>query len=233
MEKRFTIYRFDPAVDSRPRYQTYTVQTEPAQRILDCLNHIKWEQDGSLGYRMSCAHGVCGSDAVRINGRCGLACQKLVKDYPEEEIVIEPLPSFTVLKDLIVDLTTFFEKVNQVRPYVMAQPGDVEQERTQLPEDRKKLDGVIRCILCACCMGACPVVGENPRYLGPAPLVWAFRAIFDTRDAKTLERLTSVDKPDGAWACVNHFECTRVCPKEILVTKSINLIKAEIEKRLR
>jgi len=232
MEMTFKIYRFDPDADSNPRYQTYQLEVEPRERILDCLNKIKWEQDGTLTYRMSCGHGVCGSDAMKINGKCALACQKLVKDYEGQEVVLEPLPSYKVLKDLVVDLEPFFEKVRFVRPYLISAMTGGETERLQSPEDSKKLDIAIRCILCACCTGACPVVNENERFLGPAPLVWAFRFIFDSRDEQHLERLRHVDYPDGVWGCVNHFECTKACPKEIPVTKYINTIKQEIEKVL-
>jgi succinate dehydrogenase / fumarate reductase iron-sulfur subunit len=233
MEIDFKILRFDPEADRGPHYQTYTVAADPTDRILDCLNRIRWEQDGTLGYRMSCGHGVCGSDAMKINGRCALACQKLVKDYTGQEILLEPLPSFKVLKDLIVDLEPFFEKVRRLRPYLMAQGAPPDKERPQSPRDSKKMEVAIRCILCACCMGACPVVNSNERFLGPAPLVWAFRFIFDSRDDQKLARLQEVDSPEGAWGCVNHFECTRVCPKDIPVTKSINTIKREIQRALR
>jgi succinate dehydrogenase / fumarate reductase iron-sulfur subunit len=233
MEMLFKISRFDPDADTTPYYQTYEVRADPSERILDCLNRIKWEQDGTLAYRMSCGHGVCGSDAMRINGRCALACQKLAKDYEGTEVVLEPLPSYGVLKDLVVDLDPFFEKVRLMRPCLIPATAPPEKERQQSPEDSKKLDAAIRCILCACCTAACPVVNENERFLGPAPLVWAFRFIFDSRDDEYLQRLKKVDDPDGAWACVNHFECTRVCPKEIPITKYINVIKREIDKALR
>jgi succinate dehydrogenase / fumarate reductase iron-sulfur subunit len=164
-----------------------------------------------------------------INGLCALACQKLLKDYEGVEVVVEPLPTFKVLKDLIVDMTPFFEKVDLIRPYLIAS-SPPERERLQSPEQSKKISEAIRCILCACCNGACPVVHENKKFLGPAPLLQAFRRIFDSRDQEREERLKQVDYPDGAWGCVNHFECTRVCPKEIKVTKSINEIKREIEK---
>lgn len=232
IRKQFRIFRYDPGTDREPRFQTYEVRTEPEERILDSLNRIKWEQDGTLGYRMSCGHGVCGSDAMKINGRCAIACQKLVKDYAAPEIVIEPLPSFRVLKDLIVDLEPFLERVRLIRPYLMRPEPAPERERLQDPGERRKLDEVIRCILCASCAGACPVTAENERYLGPAAMVSAFRFIFDQRDGDSVERLRQLDHPDGAWACVNHFECTRVCPKEIPVTKSINTIKQEIRRAL-
>ncbi|MBI4964152.1 MAG: succinate dehydrogenase iron-sulfur subunit [Desulfomonile tiedjei] len=229
MEMKLKVFRFDPEADKKTYYSNYTVKAEPWERILDCLNRVKWEQDGTLSYRMSCAHGVCGSDAVKINGRCALACQKLVKDYHGEEVVIEPLPTFKVLKDLIVDLDIFFERVDWIRPYLIAS-APPEKERIQSPEDAKKMGESIRCILCACCVGACPISNENEKYLGPAAIVQAFRRIFDSRDKEKAERLKQMDYPDGVWACLNHYECTRVCPKEIPVTKEINLIKAEIKK---
>ncbi|MGQ3683889.1 MAG: succinate dehydrogenase/fumarate reductase iron-sulfur subunit [Candidatus Loosdrechtia sp.] len=227
---KFRIYRFDSGNDKNPRYQNYTITANPTDRILDCLNRIKWEQDGTLGYRMSCGHGVCGSDAMKINGRCALACQKLVKDYQGAEVVLEPLPSYRVLKDLIVDLEPFFEKVRLLQPYLIPSSVHPEKEYQQSPDDSKKIDIAIRCILCACCMGACPVVNQNGQFLGPAPLVWAFRYIFDTRDNQYVERLKQVDYPDGVWACVNYYECTRSCPKDIPVTKYINMVKREIQK---
>ncbi|MCF6148969.1 MAG: succinate dehydrogenase iron-sulfur subunit [Candidatus Kuenenia sp.] len=230
MEMKFKIFRFDPTTDKVPRYQEYIIGIKRTDRILDCLNRIKWEQDGTLGFRMSCGHGVCGSDAMKINGRCALACQKLVKEYEGKEVVIEPLPSFKVLKDLIVDLKPFFEKVKKIQPYFVSSTPLPEKERIQLPEDNKKIDIAIRCILCASCMGACPVENENDRFLGPAPLVWAFRYIFDSRDEQFTERLKALDYPDGVWACENHYECTRCCPKEIPVTKYINAIKRELQK---
>lgn len=232
-EMKFRIFRYDPERDQESRYQVYSIAADPSERILDCLNRIRWEQDGTLSYRMSCGHGVCGSDAMKINGRCALACQKLVKDYPGQEVVLEPLPSFKVLKDLIVDLDPFFAKVKAVRPYLISAQEPPEKERKQTQEQSGKVSEAIRCILCACCTAACPVTAENEKYLGPSALVWAFRYIFDSRDEGAVDRLKGVDSPDGAWGCVNHFECTRVCPKGIPVTKSINSIKREIEKRLR
>jgi succinate dehydrogenase / fumarate reductase iron-sulfur subunit len=233
MDLNFRIYRFDPQSDPEPYYRTYRVAAHPSERVLDCLNRIKWEQDGTLGYRMSCGHGVCGSDAVKINGRCALACQKLVREYEGKEVVLEPLPTFRVLKDLVVDLDPFFERVERMRPFLIAAGSPPDKERIQTPEESRRMNEVIRCILCACCNAACPVVGQNEKYMGPAPLVWAFRSIFDSRDAEKTERLGQVDSPDGAWGCVNYFECTRVCPKDIPVTRCINELKREIEKTLR
>ncbi len=232
VEMHFKIYRFDPQVDPGPYFNHYTVKAEPEERILDCLNRIKWEQDGTLSYRMSCAHGVCGSDGMKINGTCRLACQAIVKDYQCPEVVLEPLPAFRVLKDLVVDIEPFLERIRDLRPFLVAGPAP-EKERIQNPEEAKKVEEAIRCILCACCTASCPVSWVREKYAGPAALLWASRFIFDSRDEEHLERLKQADSPDGAWGCVNHFECTRVCPREIPVTKSINLIKREIEKNLR
>jgi succinate dehydrogenase / fumarate reductase iron-sulfur subunit len=228
MDLHFKIFRFDPQVDGGPYFKHYTVSAEPEERILDCLNRIKWEQDGTLSYRMSCGHGVCGSDGMKINGTCRLACQALVKDYQCPEVVLEPLPGFKVLKDLVVDMDKFLEGIQLIRPHLLSSADPPENERRQTPEERNKLDEVIRCILCACCTASCPVSGINPQYIGPAALVWAFRYIFDSRDEDPLERLKQIDNPAGVWGCVNHFECTRVCPKEIPVTKSINQLKGEV-----
>jgi len=230
MRLQFKIYRFDPQRDNSPHYRTYHIEAEPEERVLDCLNKIRWEQDGTLAYRMSCGHGVCGSDAMKINGRCALACQKLVKDVVSQEILVEPLPSFPVLKDLIVDLSLFYAKVDLVRPYLIA-TSPPEKERLQSPEAQHKISEAIRCILCACCMGACPVCQSNEHFLGPAPLVQAFRRIFDTRDEERDQRLQEIDTPDGVWGCVNHFECTKACPKDIKVTKHINILKKAIKEQ--
>lgn len=235
MEKRFKVFRFDPEQDKEPRYQTYTVPVEPRLRILDCLNKIKWEQDGTLGYRMSCAHGVCGSDGMRINGVCALACQKLVRDYEDVEILIEPLPHFKILKDLIVDVDSFLSGVQYFQPYLIASGPPPEKERLQSPREINKIHEQIRCILCGCCTAACPVLDEgdpkfSPHYVGPAALVWAYRYTFDSRDDQFIERIKRADFPDGVWSCANYFECTRVCPKEIPVTKSINLLKREMKR---
>ncbi|MHC1726725.1 MAG: succinate dehydrogenase/fumarate reductase iron-sulfur subunit [Syntrophobacteraceae bacterium] len=233
MEMRFRIFRFDPDVDKEPFYKTYTVAVRPDERILDCLNRIKWEQDGTLGYRMSCAHGVCGSDGMRINGVCALACQKLVRDYADsDEISLEPLPFFKIRKDLIVDMDEFLARVDSMRPYLVQAAVPPEKEWLQSPEDHKKTEDVIRCILCACCTGACPVMLENPDYVGPAALVWAYRFLYDSRDGEFASRLRKLDEPNSVWPCMNHFECTRVCPKSIPITKSINLMKREIKKHM-
>lgn len=228
---RFKIFRYDPEKDAKPYYRTYDVRVEPTDRILDCLNRIRWEQDPTLSYRMSCGHGVCGSDGMRINGMSSLACQKLVKDFKEgEEILIEPLSVFIVVKDLVVDLDPFFEKYNSIKPYLITMTPPPDTERLQSPEDHKLLEEAIRCILCACCTASCPVnqQKETADYVGPAALVRAFRYLFDSRDEGTYERIALLDNKDAAWGCQTRLWCTRVCPKEIPVTKEINQIKKRI-----
>ena len=177
---------------------------------------------------MSCAHGVCGSDAMRINGVCALACQRLIKDYTEDLILIEPLPHFPVLKDLLVDFTGFFDKYREVWPYLMAQLPHPERERLQSPEERMAFDEAIRCILCGCCTAACPVVDDNQEFLGPAALLRAFRYLFDSRDAEDIKRMTMLDNNKAIWGCKTHGKCSEVCPKEIKVTQSLGRVKKRI-----
>jgi succinate dehydrogenase / fumarate reductase iron-sulfur subunit len=224
----FKIFRYDPTKDKDPRFQEYHLDTEPNDKILDCLNRIRWEQDSSLTYRMSCAHGVCGSDAMRINGICALACQRLIKDYPDDLLLIEPLPQFPVLKDLMVDLTAFFQKYRAIWPYLMPEDSVPEKERLQSPEERMAFDEAIRCILCGCCTAACPILLDNQEFLGPAALLRAFRYLFDSRDQQEGKRMELLDNENAIWGCKTHGKCTEVCPKEIQVTKSLGRVKKKI-----
>ena len=166
---------------------------------------------------------------MRINGVCGLPCQKLAKDF-KEEVLIEPFPVFKVIKDLIVDLDQFFEKYHSIKPYLITKTPPPERERSQSPEDQRSTEEAIRCILCACCTAACPI-NQNPEtanYIGPAALVRAYRYLFDSRDEASEERIALLDRPDGAWGCQTKWKCTEVCPKEIPVTKQIGQIKKRI-----
>jgi len=226
---KMKIFRFDPERDEQPYYQSYEVEADPMERLLDCLNRVRWEQDPTLSFRWSCGHGVCGSDGMRINGVCGLACQKLVRDF-KEEVLIEPLPMFKVMKDLIVDLTPFFGKYHAIRPYLMTRSPAPEVERKQTPQEQGLLEEAIRCILCACCTASCPVNQnkDTEAYVGPAALVRAFRYLFDSRDEGSEERIALLDHKDGAWGCQTFWKCTEVCPKEIPVTKTIGQIKKRI-----
>jgi succinate dehydrogenase / fumarate reductase iron-sulfur subunit len=229
MELKLKIFRFDPQKDEKPYYQTFAVTAQPTDRLLDCLNRIRWEQDPTLSFRMSCAHGICGSDGMRINGICGLPCQKLVKDFPGE-VLLEPLPVFRVIKDLVVDLVPFLEKYNSIKPYLITKTAPPEKERRQSPEQQAKLETSVRCILCACCTASCPVnqKKETEKYVGPAALVRAFRYLFDSRDEGSEERIALLDHKDGAWGCQTLWKCTEVCPKKIPVTQQIGQIKKRI-----
>lgn len=227
------IQRYNPETDESPSFQEYKVDVEPTERILDALMQVKDYQDGTLTFRKSCAHGVCGSDAMRINGKEMLACKTLVKAVAESDgdtVTIEPLRNFPVQRDLCVEQDVFFEKYRSVKPYLINDEPPPEKERIQTHEDRMFFDDATNCILCAACYSACPVLAETPDFLGPAAVVQAFRFSGDSRDNGFEERLPVLDKPDGIWPCENHFECTRQCPRSILVTKRINQTKNMIKK---
>jgi len=237
MKVKLKIFRFDPTSGKDPHYDTFTVDAKPTDRVLDCLNKVRWEQDGSLSYRMSCAHGICGSDGMTINGISALACQKLVKDYPTDtEILLEPLSVFPVVKDLIVDMEPFFEKEKSVHPLdgIIMTEAKEGKEHLQTVEERTQFDDDIKCIMCGCCVSACPVIQkEDLAYVGPAAIVRAHRYIFDSRVEGILQRLQIMDKLHGAWSCKNYYKCTQVCPKEIQVTKHIVEVKRRILSELR
>jgi succinate dehydrogenase / fumarate reductase iron-sulfur subunit len=233
MKITLKIQRFDPQKDEKPIYQDYTAEVEPTDRILDVLMHLKRFQDGTLGFRKSCAHGVCGSDAMRINGKDRLACKTLVKDVAETDgatVVIDPLQYFPVQRDLIVDQTSFFEKFRSVKPFLINDEPVGEKERIQSQEERMAFDDTTRCILCSVCFSACPVLEKNPDFLGPAIIAQAYRFLADSRDKGFDERLPVLDQPNGVWSCENHFQCTRACPRGIKITKCINQTKKMIEK---
>ncbi len=232
MQCRFMIFRFDPQSDDAPHYASYTVAAEPTDKVLDCLNRIRWEQDASLAFRASCAHGICGSDAMRINGRIGLACQRLIREFNTgNTFVIEPLPLFRVVKDLVVDLDPFFDKYRSVRPFLINDDPPPDGERLQDPADQATIEPALSCILCASCTAACPINRADPDYLGPAALLRAFRYLFDTRDADGDGRLADLDSEAGIWGCKTMRWCTEVCPKGIPVTKCLTQIKKVVRRR--
>lgn len=227
------IQRFNPETDKKPYFKEYTVEADPNERLLDALMTVKRFQDGSLGYRKSCAHGVCGSDAMRINGKDRLACKTLIKDVAEkdgETVTIEPLRYLPVERDLIVDQTDFFKKYRSIKPFLINNEPVAEKERIQSQEERMQFDDTTNCILCASCYSACPILEKNPAFLGPAAVSQAYRFLADTRDLGFEERVPVLDHPDGVWPCQNHFKCTQSCPRSILITKRINQTKRMIEK---
>jgi succinate dehydrogenase iron-sulfur subunit len=233
MKLTVRIKRFNPEKDTEAYWQEFPVEADSQRRVLDVLMDIKKYQDGSLGLRKSCAHGVCGSDAMRINDLERLACKTLVQDVASEDgatVTVEPLRHFPVQKDLLVDQTEFFRKFRSVKPFLIAKEPPEEKEYIQSPEEREAIDDATKCILCGACMSACPVMSENPLFLGPAAIVNASRFVNDTRDEGLKPRLSILDDPDGVWPCENHFECTRVCPRGIKITKLINQTKRQIKK---
>ncbi len=225
MANTFKIQRFNPDKDKKPHYEEYRVELEQTDRVLDGLNEIKWRQDGTLTYRRSCAHGVCGSDAMRINGRNRLACKVLIKDVPDH-ITIEPMLGFTVIKDLVVDLEPFFEKYRSIAPYLINDsPAPHDAERLQSPADRAKYDDGTKCILCAACTTSCPPFWANKEFVGPAAIVNAHRFIFDSRDEGAEERLAVLNTRNGVWRCRTVFNCTDACPRDIEITRAIEDVK--------
>jgi succinate dehydrogenase / fumarate reductase, iron-sulfur subunit len=229
MKISLKIKRFNPEVDRAPHWGSYALTVEPSDRVLDALHLVKQNFDGTLALRRSCAHGICGSDAMRINGRNALACKVLIQDVAKEggRITVEPLLGMTVIKDLIVDMTVFFEHYEAVMPYLVNPaplPAD-GRERLQTPAARERYDDGTRCILCAACTTACPPFWSNPRYLGPAAIVQAHRFIFDDRDQAAAERLAVLNAAWGVWRCRTVFNCTEACPREIPVTRLIGEVK--------
>ena len=224
--KKFSIYRYNPETDAKPYYQDYEVElAKEDTKLLTALIKIKENYDDSFSFRRSCREGVCGSDAININGRNGLACLTDL-DSLKEPIVIRPIPGLPVIRDLFVDMTQFFNQYNSIKPYVIDDRAMPERERLQSPEDRDQLNGVIECILCACCSTACPSFWWNPdKFLGPAALLHAYRFIADTRDQATSERLDDLNDPYRLFRCHTIMNCADVCPKHLNPTRAIGKIK--------
>jgi succinate dehydrogenase / fumarate reductase iron-sulfur subunit len=220
------VQRYNPEVDSEPHWESYQVTSHATDRVLDALHQIKWEQDGSLSFRRSCAHGVCGSDAMRINGRNRLACKTLIKDVnPDKPITVEPIKGLPVEKDLIVDMEPFFDAYREVMPFLITKGADPSRERIQSQHDRDRFDDTTKCILCAACTTSCPVFWNDGQYFGPAAIVNAHRFIFDTRDDGASQRLEVLNDKEGVWRCRTTFNCTEACPRGIEVTKAIQEVK--------
>jgi succinate dehydrogenase / fumarate reductase iron-sulfur subunit len=220
------IRRFNSEVSDEANWIDYQLDIDPKERVLDALHKVKWEIDGTLTFRRSCAHGICGSDAMRINGRNRLACKTLIKDInPEKPITVEPIKGLTVLKDLVVDMDPFFQAYRDVMPFLITKGNEPTRERLQSPEDRARFDDTTKCILCAACTSACPVFWNDGQYFGPAAIVNAHRFIFDSRDEGGEQRLEILNDKDGVWRCRTTFNCTDACPRGIEVTKAIQEVK--------
>ena len=221
------IKRFDPERDRRPHWESYTVEVEETDRVLDALHEVRWHHDGTLAFRRSCAHGVCGSDAMVINGHNRLACVLLVKDVGHV-ITVEPLRGLRVLKDLVVDMDPFFDQYRSVKPWLVAPPAVGDRERLQSPADRARYDDTTKCILCAACTTSCPIFWGNESFVGPAAIVNAHRFVFDSRDQAAQERLDILADKTGVFRCRTTFNCTEACPRGIKVTKAIQEVKRAI-----
>jgi succinate dehydrogenase / fumarate reductase iron-sulfur subunit len=218
--------RYNPEVDDAPHWENYRVTVHATDRLLDALHTIKWEQDGSLTFRRSCAHGVCGSDAMRINGRNRLACKTLLKDLnPDKPITVEPIQGLPVEKDLVVDMDPFFAAYREVMPFLITRGNQPSRERLQSQEQRDRYDDTTKCILCAACTTSCPVFWGDGQYFGPASIVNAHRFIFDSRDEGADLRLEILNDKEGVWRCRTTFNCTEACPRGIEVTQAIQEVK--------
>ncbi|MET9833165.1 succinate dehydrogenase iron-sulfur subunit [Streptomyces sp. NPDC006385] len=226
----FRVRRFNPEISAEATWEDFQLEIDPKERVLDGLHKIKWDLDGTLTFRRSCAHGICGSDAMRINGRNRLACKTLIKDInPEKPITVEPIKGLTVLKDLVVDMEPFFQAYRDVMPFLITKDtNEPTRERLQSAEDRERFDDTTKCILCAACTSSCPVFWNDGQYFGPAAIVNAHRFIFDSRDEAGEQRLEILNDKDGVWRCRTTFNCTDACPRGIEVTKAI----AEVKKAL-
>jgi succinate dehydrogenase / fumarate reductase iron-sulfur subunit len=227
MQVTLRIFRYNPETDKRPHFETYKVDAEPNDQVLDLLNKVKWEEDGTLSYRRSCAHGVCGSDAMRINGVNRLACKVLIKQVGTK-ITVEPLLGMPVVKDLIVDMEPYFEHYKSVKPFLVNDEPPPIAERLQSPEERARFDDTTKCILCGSCTTSCPSFWANEEYVGPSAIVQAHRFIFDSRDRAAAERLQILNDRMGVWRCHDIFNCTDACPREIEITKAVGEVKMAI-----
>ena len=228
---RFSISRYDPDRDGQPWLQQVDLDLLDSDRmLLDVLLRLK-EQDPSLSLRKSCREGVCGSDAMNINGRNGLACITRVRDL-KEPVVLRPLPGFPIIRDLIVDMAQFFKQYHSIRPYLITNDPPPEKERLQSPRERERLNGAYECILCACCSSQCPSFWWNPdKFVGPSGLIQAYRFIFDSRDQATEERLDDLNDAYRLFRCRTIMNCSEVCPKGLEPSHAIEMVRLKMVKK--
>ncbi len=230
---KFSIYRFDPDIDQKPRMQQFELASDVLDKemmLLDALLMLK-AQDETLSFRRSCGEGVCGSDGMNVNGRNMLACITPLYSL-KSPINIRPMPGLPVTRDLIVDMTQFYKQYRAVKPYLVNKDPEPEVEHRQSPEDRDKLDGLYECILCGCCSTSCPSFWWNPdKFLGPAALLQSWRFLADSRDHATDERLADLEGPFKLFRCHTIMNCVEVCPKGLNPTRAIGRIKELMVKR--
>ncbi|GAP17297.1 succinate dehydrogenase iron-sulfur subunit [Levilinea saccharolytica] len=232
MQVHLKVFRFNPEIDRKPRYDRFDVQAEPTERVLDLLEMVKNYNDGTLAFRRSCAHGVCGSDAMRINGRNALACKVLLKDLNTDQVTVEPLLGMRVIKDLIVDMEPFFAHYRSVMPYLVNDEPLPEdgKERLQSPQEQERFEDTTKCILCAACTTSCPSFWASENYVGPAAIVNAHRFIYDSRDRAGAKRLAVLNQRMGVWACRTAFNCSEACPRDIQITRAIAEVKEALNR---
>ena len=229
-----SLYRYNPETDDAPFMQDFSVDTGGKDlMVLDVLELIKAEHDGSVTYRRSCREGVCGSDGLNMNGKNGLACiTPLSETVKGDKLVIRPLPGLPVIRDLVVDMSLFYAQYEKVQPYLQNPTPAPAIERLQSPEERAQLDGLYECILCACCSTSCPSFWWNPdRFVGPAGLLQAYRFLADSRDTSTEDRLSKLDDPFSVFRCHGIQNCVNVCPKGLNPTKAIGHIRTMLLNR--
>jgi len=227
MQVTLKVFRYNPEKDKKRHFDTYTLDAEPTDQVLDLLERVKNTMDGTLTFRRSCAHGVCGSCAMRINGVNRLACKTLVQDVGTK-ITAEPILGLSVEKDLLVDMEPFFDHYRSVMPYFVNDDDPPQQERLQSPEDRARFDDTTKCILCGACTTSCPSFWANGEYVGPAAIVNAHRFIFDNRDKAAEDRLKILNDQFGVYRCHSIYNCTDACPRDIEVTKAVAEVKKAI-----
>jgi succinate dehydrogenase / fumarate reductase iron-sulfur subunit len=221
------IRRYNVELRADPWWDEFHVNMEPTDRLLDALHWVKWYRDGTLALRRSCAHGICGSDAMLINGVNQLACKVLVKDVAPK-VTVEPIRGLPVVKDLIVDMEPFFAGYERMLPYLINDEQPPDRERRQSPQERERYDDTTKCILCAACTTSCPIFWADEEYVGPAAIVNAHRFIFDSRDRGAGDRLDILAEKTGVYRCRTTFNCTEACPRGIKVTKAIQEVKRAI-----
>lgn len=229
----FHIYRFDPSINIKGYFQEYSLDYNSKWTILDYLNHIKSYLDTTLTFRKSCGHAICGSCAMTINKKNRLACHTHIIDIGKSTITIEPLKSFPIIKDLVVDMTEFFEKISATEPWLQPNRSLDDKEMTQSQQEWEKIKDAANCILCGACTSSCPSYWSNSDYLGPAALYKAYRYVFDSRDAYYNERLSNLNDKNALFKCHTIFNCVEACPKNLNPTSGISeLKKASIKEHL-
>jgi succinate dehydrogenase / fumarate reductase, iron-sulfur subunit len=218
----FKILRYDAAnPDIKPQFESYRTKVIPGLTVLAMLMRIRDEIDGTLSFRSSCRSAVCGSCAMVINGKIDLACRTQVASFESNLIILEPLPNMDIIKDLVVDLTPFWDMYERIQPYLIRKSPSPLKEMEQSEEERSRIDQFVNCILCASCFGACPVVSKDPEYLGPAALVKLERFILDSRDERGTAVLENVNNEKGLWGCDTVLRCIDACPKDVRPTDAI------------